>query len=181
MASNSDETINKNVDAPTYVPSLPVRVDPLQVPERYVRNQEDRSQLNDMSDLSSEVPVMGLSRLTMGDLEELDKLDLACKEWGFFQVVNHGVVEEVWQNTNKATTEFLELVILDSSDALILFVCPTEYRKLNFWPNTPKGLSPRSDTSTITILTQEDDASGLQIKRNRGWVPVNPVTDALVV
>ncbi|KAH9672410.1 hypothetical protein KPL70_017710 [Citrus sinensis] len=86
MASNSDETINKNVDAPTYVPSLPVRVDPLQVPERYVRNQEDRSQLNDMSDLSSEVPVMGLSRLTMGDLEELDKLDLACKEWGFFQV-----------------------------------------------------------------------------------------------
>lgn len=33
-----------------------------------------------------------------------------------------------------------EQQILDSSDALILFVCPTEYRKLNFWPNTPKGL-----------------------------------------
>ncbi|KDO52355.1 hypothetical protein CISIN_1g048015mg, partial [Citrus sinensis] len=112
------------------------------------------------------------------------------------------------RNTKKATTEFLEppleqknkhavpsddiqgyghayvvseQQILDSSDALILFVCPAEYRKLNFWPNTPKGLSPRSDTSTITILTQEDDASGLQIKHNRGWVPVNPVTDALVI
>lgn len=82
MASNSDETITKNIDAPTYVPSLPLRVDPLLVPERYIRNQEDRSQLNDMSDLSSEVPITDLSRLTMGDLEELDKLDLASKEWG---------------------------------------------------------------------------------------------------
>lgn len=35
-----------------------------------------------MSDLSSEVPITDLSRLTMGDLEELDKLDLASKEWG---------------------------------------------------------------------------------------------------
>ncbi|KAL9426238.1 hypothetical protein AB3S75_033086 [Citrus x aurantiifolia] len=82
MASNSDETITKNIDAPTYVPSLPLRVDPLLVPERYIRNQEDRSQLNDMSDPSSEVPITDLSRLTMGDLEELDKLDLASKEWG---------------------------------------------------------------------------------------------------
>ena len=82
MASNSDETITKNIDAPTYVPSLPLRVDPLLVPERYIRNQEDRSQLNDMSDLSSQVPITDLSRLTMGDLEELDKLDLASKEWG---------------------------------------------------------------------------------------------------
>lgn len=82
MASNSDETITKNIDAPTYVPSLPLRVDPLLVPERYIRNQEDRSQLNDMSDPSSEVPITDLSRLTMGDLGELDKLDLASKEWG---------------------------------------------------------------------------------------------------
>lgn len=87
MASNSDETMTENVDAPTYTPSLPVtnlqemvRKDPLQVPERCVRNQEDRPLLNGMSDLSSEVPVIGLSWLTTGDLEELNKMDLACKE-----------------------------------------------------------------------------------------------------
>ncbi|KAH9736027.1 protein SRG1 [Citrus sinensis] len=149
MASNSDETITKNIDAPTYVPSLPLRVDPLLVPERYIRNQEDRSQLNDMSDLSSEVPITDLSRLTMGDLEELDKLDLASKEWGLLseQKNKHAVPSDDIQGYGHAYV-VSEQQILDSSDALILFVCPAEYRKLNFWPNTPKGLREIIDANS---------------------------------
>ncbi|XP_052299045.1 protein SRG1-like isoform X2 [Citrus sinensis] len=48
-------------------------------------------------------------------------------------------------------------------------------------PDDVLGISPHSDTSTITILMQEEDIKGLQIKHNGFWVPVKPVTDALVV
>ena len=93
MSSITNDSITENVDAPTYAPSLPVpnvqemvKNDPLHVPERYVRNQEDGPLMNDMSHLSSEIPVIHLALLSAGDIEELKKLDLACKEWGFFQV-----------------------------------------------------------------------------------------------
>lgn len=48
-------------------------------------------------------------------------------------------------------------------------------------PDDVLGISPHSDRSTITILMQEEDIKGLQIKHNGFWVPVKPVTDALVV
>ncbi|KAB2035273.1 hypothetical protein ERO13_D04G122400v2 [Gossypium hirsutum] len=274
MGSNGNFLDNE--EAPTYAPSIPVpnvqelvRKDPLQVPQRYVREVEDRPKDTDTSYLSSVIPVIDLSLLFMGNNEELTKLDLACLEWGFFQVVNHGVAKQVSQKMKDAAAEFFELSleeknkyampsddiqgyghayvvsedqILDWSDALILLVHPSHYRKLKFWPNSPKGLqeiieeysnairkvatelfqsfslimemdkeallglhkqlvqayrvnyyppcskpdqvlgvSPHSDTSTITILMQEDDVCGLQIKHNNEWVPVNPIPDALVV
>ncbi|XVF55246.1 hypothetical protein PTKIN_Ptkin06aG0021800 [Pterospermum kingtungense] len=273
----SNETFAENEEAPqTYAPSIPVpnvqelvRKDPLQVPQRYVRDLENRPKDTDMSHLSSLVPVIDLSLLLMGNEEELNKLDFACQKWGFFQVVNHGVAKEVLQKMKDAAAEFFELPleeknkyampsndiqgyghayvvseeqILDWSDALILVVHPSNYRKLEYWPKSPKGIeetieeysnairkvaiellqsfslimgmekdslhelhkqlvqayrvnyypacskpdqvlgvSPHSDTSTISILTQEDDVCGLQIRHNNEWVPVNPIPNALVV
>lgn len=43
------------------------------------------------------------------------------------------------------------------------------------------GISPHSDESTITFLIQDDETSGLQIRHNGGWVPVNPIPNAIVV
>lgn len=48
-------------------------------------------------------------------------------------------------------------------------------------PDKVLGISPHSDTSTITILMQDDDVTGLQIRHQEGWVPVKPVPNALVV
>lgn len=91
MGSNGNFLDNE--EAPTYAPSIPVpnvqelvRKDPLQVPQRYVREVEDRPKDTDTSYLSSVIPVIDLSLLFMGNNEELTKLDLACLEWGFFQV-----------------------------------------------------------------------------------------------
>ncbi|KAM1525209.1 hypothetical protein COP2_009895 [Malus domestica] len=44
-----------------------------------------------MCQLSSEIPTIDFSLLSSGNTEELTKLRLACKEWGFFQMGNHGV------------------------------------------------------------------------------------------
>ncbi|KNA18039.1 hypothetical protein SOVF_074430, partial [Spinacia oleracea] len=62
-----------------------------QIPSRYVRETNDAHPVDQSSPLS--VPVIDLQRLLLCDSinSELDKLHSACKEWGFFQVVNHGV------------------------------------------------------------------------------------------
>lgn len=64
-----------------------VRTDPFQVPETYIRKEEDIAKDADLCPhLSSEVPIIDFSLLSKGHKEELKKLDQACKEWGFFQV-----------------------------------------------------------------------------------------------
>lgn len=54
------------------------------VPERYVRLHQDPV----VSDTISlpQVPVIDLNKLLSEDGTELEKLNQACKEWGFFQV-----------------------------------------------------------------------------------------------
>ena len=58
--------------------------------------------------------------------------------------------------------------------------------RVNYYPpcNNPEqvlGLSPHSDSSTITLLMQDDDVPGLEIRHKGNWVPVTPIPDALVV
>ncbi|KAK3018913.1 hypothetical protein RJ639_005118 [Escallonia herrerae] len=48
-------------------------------------------------------------------------------------------------------------------------------------PDLVPSVSPHSDSSTVTFLLQDDDISALQFKHSEGWVPVKPVSDALVV
>ena len=78
---------------PTYASSIAVpnvqemvMKNPHQVPKRYMRNEDELRRKVDISHLSSEIPVVDLSLLSKGNKDELMKLDLACKEWGFFQV-----------------------------------------------------------------------------------------------
>lgn len=94
-------------DIPSYASSLPVPnvqemviKDPLQVSERYIRNEQEMQNKLNMSHLSSEVPVIDLSLLSKGNKEELMKLDLACKEWGFFQVIYIYIWTSLCTNTH---------------------------------------------------------------------------------
>lgn len=60
---------------------------PAAIPIRYVRSDQDPPIKSGSSSLP-EVPVIDLQSLLHGDLmdSELNKLNHACKEWGFFQV-----------------------------------------------------------------------------------------------
>lgn len=48
-------------------------------------------------------------------------------------------------------------------------------------PDLVLGISPHSDSSTITLLLQDDEVTGLQIKHDGMWVPVRPIPNAIVV
>ena len=58
------------------------------VPPRYLRSEQDKTETLADSCLSSKLPVIDMQRLcSVSAMDtELEKLDLACQDWGFFQV-----------------------------------------------------------------------------------------------
>ncbi|KAK7256769.1 hypothetical protein RIF29_30237 [Crotalaria pallida] len=178
-------TLEAEMEQTIFAPSIPVpsvqeivKKDPLQVPEKYVRGHEEIEKDKHMPHLSSEIPVIDLALLSDGNEEELSKLDMACKEWGFFQLVNHGAEKEVLQKMKDTTSEFFKLPIeeknkismpsndihgyghdhvifeeqkLDWHDELVLITHPIESRKLSFWPKTPERFKEAIEAYTEEV------------------------------
>ncbi|KAL0922241.1 hypothetical protein M5K25_006212 [Dendrobium thyrsiflorum] len=138
-----------------------VRKNPETVPERYVRNKEDEGGDDLLPHLFLDIPVIDLFLLASGDEEELKKLDMACRDWGFFQIINHDIPIEVLQEMKLTAREFFQLPLedkmkyfkapndvqgyspspivheqqkLDWADILILQVYPKHSRRENYWP-----------------------------------------------
>ncbi|KAK7319170.1 hypothetical protein RJT34_03888 [Clitoria ternatea] len=80
----------------------------IKVPDQYVI-PEGESVLASNATSLPQVPVIDLSKLLSKDLKELEKLNHACKEWGFFQLVNHGVSTSLRENMKRGTVELFEL------------------------------------------------------------------------
>ncbi|XAR66643.1 Codeine 3-O-demethylase [Bertholletia excelsa] len=82
------------------------------IPARYVRDEQDPPVVysSDGGFLPS-VPVIDLRSLLSGDQmeTELERLHSACREWGFFQVVNHGVSSSLLEEFKREITEFFRL------------------------------------------------------------------------
>ncbi|KAI3991901.1 hypothetical protein MKX01_012846 [Papaver californicum] len=240
-----------------------------QVPARYIRNDQDT--VTSMVDES--VPVIDLQKLLspepiIGELE-LERLHSACKQWGFFQVVNHGVDNSLIEKTKSDIEGFFKLPMdekkkfwqeegdlegfgqafvqsedqkLDWGDRFYMVTLPKHVRKprlfpklplplretiesysselsklgstlidlmfkalqvetrvmaelfedgiqqmrINYYPPCPQpehviGLTPHSDPGSVTILLQLNEVDGLQIRKEKIWVPIKPLPNALVV
>ncbi|XP_057966790.1 protein SRG1-like isoform X3 [Malania oleifera] len=87
------------------------------VPPRYVRPAQGQAI---QWDPSHEVPVIDMQRLLSEESmdSELGRLHSASKEWGFFQLVNHGVSSSLVENIKTQILDFFNL--------------PMEEKK-NFW------------------------------------------------
>ncbi|MED6200418.1 hypothetical protein PIB30_084852 [Stylosanthes scabra] len=81
-----------------------------EIPDRYVRPNQDPLIVSNTTSLT-QVPVVDLSKLLSNDLSELEKLDHACKEWGFFQLINHGVNISLVESFKREVEEFFNLPI----------------------------------------------------------------------
>ncbi|KAK8542232.1 hypothetical protein V6N12_014833 [Hibiscus sabdariffa] len=253
------------------VPSVQelVRNDPHSVPEKYIQHHQDRPVVPDMASSSFDIPIIDFALLAKGDEHETRKLDLACKDWGFFQIINHGVAEEVLLKMKAAIAAFFGLPLeeknkyaqagndfqgygqqyvvseeqkLDWCDMMFLITLPHEIRNLKYWPDTIPGfkdavesyskealkvaneicsnisllmgmdkdglkrfygktkqamrmnyyppcsrpdlvlgINPHSDPDIITLLLQDDEVPGLQIRHKDKWILVKPIRNAIVV
>nr|GMC48814.1 protein SRG1-like [Ipomoea batatas] len=133
---------------------------PETVPPRYLRDDVDPP-----TPAQKEIPVINMANLLQGECDdELKKLDFACKEWGFFQLINHGVSSSLIEKMKSDTKDFFNLPMeekkkfwqepgdlqgfgqafvhseeqkLDWCDLFYIITSPTYLRKSNLFPNLP--------------------------------------------
>ncbi|KAG6594510.1 Protein SRG1, partial [Cucurbita argyrosperma subsp. sororia] len=138
---------------------------PSTVPLRYVRpNQDPPFQY---IDTSPQIPVIDLHKLLFSNNSqdsELHKLHLACKDWGFFQLINHGVSDALVENMKSGVEALFNLPLeekrklwqkpgdfegfgqsfvfseeqkLNWGDLFAVFILPAYLRKPHLFPNLP--------------------------------------------
>lgn len=141
------------------------------IPDRYVKKPSDRPGYSAAAadgEAAVNIPVVDMAGLFSGDVDLRAKtaamIDSACREWGFFQAVNHGVDEAVMERTREVWREFFRLGLeekqryanspttyegygsrlgvqkgasLDWSDYFFLNYLPVEQRDENKWPCPP--------------------------------------------
>ncbi|KAK9290599.1 hypothetical protein L1049_008770 [Liquidambar formosana] len=134
------------------------------IPERYIKRPSERPFLNDASEDSSQVNIPLIDLQNAFDEATLREVSDACRKWGFFQIVNHGVSSELMKRTREIWRDFFHLpaevkqeyanspttyegygsrlgvekgAILDWSDYFFLHYFPTSLRDQNKWPRLP--------------------------------------------
>ncbi|KAF8029098.1 hypothetical protein BT93_E1692 [Corymbia citriodora subsp. variegata] len=87
-----------------------LKENPTIVPERYIRDDQEPPVIMDACS-GLQVPVIELGRLVSEDCAklELEKLHRACKDWGFFQLINHEVSPALIEKVKKGTEELFNM------------------------------------------------------------------------
>ncbi|XP_059437864.1 protein SRG1-like [Corylus avellana] len=135
------------------------------VPPRYVRPDQDPPNISDTTCLP-QVPVIDMQKLFSPEFmdSELEKMHCACKEWGFFQLINHGVKASLLEKVKLEIQEFFKLPMeekktywqepghlegfgqafvvseeqkLDWGDMFYMVTLPTSLRKPHLFPKLP--------------------------------------------
>ncbi|KAK3147199.1 hypothetical protein QOZ80_3BG0279370 [Eleusine coracana subsp. coracana] len=82
-----------------------------QVPDdRYLVKESSSEEVISGDDSISAIPNIDFGKLCdpRSSSEECAKLGSACQNWGFFQLINHGVPNEVTGNLTKDVAEFFK-------------------------------------------------------------------------
>ncbi|KAG9143451.1 hypothetical protein Leryth_016450 [Lithospermum erythrorhizon] len=142
------------------------------IPERFVRDSTERPALCPVITTNNNIPVIDISKLLKPNNDEFHyeimKLSAACEEWGFFQVINHGIDLAVVENIEKMAMEFFMLPLeekqkypmipgtvqgygqafifsedqkLDWCNMFALALEPHHMRNLKLWPTKPSNFS----------------------------------------
>ncbi|KAJ8761329.1 hypothetical protein K2173_001385 [Erythroxylum novogranatense] len=112
MESSSGVEEPVNFGRSIIVPSVQelVKESILKIPPRYARPEQEPVTASEDGSVSS-VPIVDLERLEVDDSvgSELHRLHAACKDWGFFQVVNHKVSNTLLENFRMEVENFFKL------------------------------------------------------------------------
>ncbi|KDP30652.1 hypothetical protein JCGZ_16217 [Jatropha curcas] len=128
--------------------------------------------------MTLQIPIIDMSKLIDGNEYELAALHTACKNWGFFQLINHGVEEEVIEKMKMDVKEFFKLPLeekkicaqvpnniegygqafvvsqeqkLDWGDMLFLLPQPLSQRNMRFCPTNPTSFRATLDEYSLEL------------------------------
>ncbi|KAJ7942781.1 2-oxoglutarate (2OG) and Fe(II)-dependent oxygenase superfamily protein [Quillaja saponaria] len=83
------------------------------IPENYIRPEQEPSTLSHGTHPLPTIPIIDMNYLSLqgdaADNFELEKMHSKCKEWGFFQLVNHGVSFQLLENLKQEIENFFKL------------------------------------------------------------------------
>ncbi|OAY38403.1 jasmonate-induced oxygenase 2 [Manihot esculenta] len=144
------------------------------IPDRYIKppiqrptsSSSSASAASDIDDVN--IPIIDLGGLYGNNdtlrASTLEEISMACRDWGFFQVVNHGIKPELLDRAREIWREFFYLpmevkqkyanspktyegygsrlgvqkgAILDWSDYYFLHYLPLPLKDFNKWPSLP--------------------------------------------
>ncbi|XP_002516897.2 protein SRG1 [Ricinus communis] len=108
------------------VPSFPIKVGqiddvqelrkakPTTIPARFVRDMTERPILNTAPSSPDDFPIIDFSRLIKDNRDEycgseILQLARACEQWGFFQVINHGIDLSLLEKIEEVASDFFML------------------------------------------------------------------------
>ncbi|KAL9687958.1 hypothetical protein QQ045_032370 [Rhodiola kirilowii] len=141
------------------------------IPNQYIKPLQDRpdplAHHRDDHDLTT-IPIVNMSHILSDDPSlrhtAMESVDKACREWGFFQVVDHGVSHDLMTRTLETWREFFKLpmelkqalanspttyagygsrvgvekeAVLDWCDYYFLIMYPNASRDTSKWPSLP--------------------------------------------
>ncbi|MQL97278.1 hypothetical protein Taro_029967 [Colocasia esculenta] len=143
------------------------------IPSRYVKPPSERPCLEPPSSSDDGeglgIPVIDLGRMAGGGVDcpaKIREISDACRDWGFFQVVNHGVSPDLMRRMREVWREFFHLpmeekqryanspqtyegygsrlgiqkgAILDWGDYFFLHLLPPSLKDPNKWPKLPSS------------------------------------------
>ncbi|CAL1376102.1 unnamed protein product [Linum trigynum] len=148
------------------------------VPIRYIRPELELERVSS-DDEYVQVPVIDMRKLAGDDDDgESAKLHSACRDWGFFQVINHGIAEEVILKMKADIQEFFNQPMqvkmesaqlpngiegygqvfvvskeqkLDWGDMLFIVTNPVNERSMELWPRIPSSFRATLDQYSIEL------------------------------
>ncbi|KAJ4893343.1 2-oxoglutarate (2OG) and Fe(II)-dependent oxygenase superfamily protein [Raphanus sativus] len=142
------------------------------VPDRFIKPPSQRPNetiaINHQPETAAiNIPVIDLSSVLSGNQEDKERISEACREFGFFQVINHGVRPELMAAAREAWRSFFHLpveakeaysnspstyegygsrlgvekgALLDWNDYYFLNFLPLVLKDVNKWPSLPSNI-----------------------------------------
>ncbi|RWW27162.1 hypothetical protein GW17_00008421 [Ensete ventricosum] len=157
-------------DWPEPVVRVQTLADAQVIPERYIKPPSERPHPSSAPGGAGSVPIVDLGGLKRGAAERqatMLAVSDACIDWGFFQVVNHGVSLELMARMREVWKGFFDLpmevkqayanspatfegygsrlgvkkgAILDWGDYYFLQLSPQSIKNYDKWPSLPASL-----------------------------------------
>ncbi|KAI3953917.1 hypothetical protein MKW98_017741 [Papaver atlanticum] len=122
-------------------------------------------------------------------------IDQACSQYGFFQIVNHGVSAGLMSQALNLSKTFFDLPdeeklkyspvpgaplpsgysrqvnpTAGQNEYLLMFTPKSSFK--NIYPDNPPEFRE---------VLQEDDVGGLEVLKDGGWIPVVPIEGSIIV